>query len=408
MTDLLTQRLHDTAERIPVALRPASETRRAAEHARRRRMVVATGASAVVVAVVASAAFGVGVTPASRLYRSGRRPLRCRGKWRCPSGLAAFAVGAAAVTPYWHDGVLHVPGGEIETPFPVGSIEVAGDTVLIQGKWDENGEVADTEFALVRGIELERIPAPGADWMELSLDGRIAYWETNPTPGTTRFVTWDTETNTELASRTVPGTHLDPGRLQLIGIGADGIAYWVDEATDPPVMRWDVRADTVEPTGLTFDFNGIFDDQAAPIPDLHVGFEDAYVSPDGTSEVFTDPNPGDSSPDCCATQLRVRPAGTLAAVDPSDVITLKLPEGIPSMRLWDAFTDRGMWWVWWESNQTVLLDASLNGHSYLVRCWTTGSPCEFLFELGTNSSRGVLYMPDWEQDWTFARFPVQQ
>ena len=38
MTDLLTQRLHDAAERIPVALRPASETRRAAEHARRRRM----------------------------------------------------------------------------------------------------------------------------------------------------------------------------------------------------------------------------------------------------------------------------------------------------------------------------------------------------------------------------------
>ena len=127
-----------------------------------------------------------------------------------------------------------MPGGEIETPFPVGSIEVAGDTILIQGKWDENGKVADTEFALVRGDQLETIPAAGADGMGLSLDGRIAFWET-PTQGTMRFVAWDTETNTELASREVPGWPEQDSntRLGILGIDADGIAYWVDEASTP-------------------------------------------------------------------------------------------------------------------------------------------------------------------------------
>jgi hypothetical protein len=60
MTDLLTQRLHASAERIPVTLRPASETRRAAEHARRvRRAVFGTLVGAVVVAV--AVALGAGV-----------------------------------------------------------------------------------------------------------------------------------------------------------------------------------------------------------------------------------------------------------------------------------------------------------------------------------------------------------
>ena len=78
------------------------------------------------------------------------------------------------------------------------------------------------------------------------------------------------------------------------------------------------------------------------------------------------------------------------------------------MRLWDAYSDRGMWWVWWETNDTVLLDASRAGHSYLVRCTTTDGTCELVFDLGPNSSKGILYMPDWESDWVFARFPVSQ
>ena len=75
------------------------------------------------------------------------------------------------------------------------------------------------------------------------------------------------------------------------------------------------------------------------------------------------------------------------------------------MRLWDAYSDRGTWGVWWETNETVLLDAVVQGHSYLVRCWATSGACELVFDLGPNSSSGILYMPDWEQAWAFARIP---
>ena len=82
----------------------------------------------------------------------------------------------------------------------------------------------------------------------LSLDGRIVYWWTYPTADSTRVVTWDTETNRMLATRDLPGDDVGGGpRLYLAGIDADGMAYWVDEGSEIPVTRWDVRADTVEP-----------------------------------------------------------------------------------------------------------------------------------------------------------------
>ena len=175
------------------------------------------------------------------------------------------------------------------------------------------------------------------------------------------------------------------------------------------MTRWDVRADTVEPTDLDYDFHpGGFNDQPAPIPDVFVGFEDAYVSPDGTKEVFTGSAPGDSPRNCCATQLRVRPVGAVGSLEAGEVITMKLPQGIPTMRLWDSHSDRGTWGVWWETNETVLLDAFRQGHSYLVRCSTTSGACEMVFDLGPNTSKGILYMPDWERDWAFARFPVTE
>ena len=74
------------------------------------------------------------------------------------------------------------------------------------------------------------------------------------------------------------------------------------------------------------------------------------------------------------------------SVQPGDLVTLQLPQGIPSMRLWDARTDRGTWMVWWETNQTVLLDASVANHSYLVRCSTRNGACERVFDLGRNSN----------------------
>ena len=76
------------------------------------------------------------------------------------------------------------------------------------------------------------------------------------------------------------------------------------------------------------------------------------------------------------------------------------------MRLWNAWSDRGTWGVWWESAETVLLDAIVDGHSYLVRCSTTGGACELVFDLGPNKSRKVFYQPEWEQDWGFARYPL--
>jgi hypothetical protein len=50
-------------------------------------------------------------------------------------------------------------------------------------------------------------------------------------------------------------------------------------------------------------------------------------------------------------------------------------------------------------------DAEVDEHSYLVRCSTNDGACELVFDLGANSSRRVLYMPDWEKDWGFARYP---
>jgi hypothetical protein len=64
MTDLLTERLHASAERIHAALRPAREVRQGAEHARRvRRVVGATLVAAVAIAL----GVGVGGHALSRL-----------------------------------------------------------------------------------------------------------------------------------------------------------------------------------------------------------------------------------------------------------------------------------------------------------------------------------------------------
>ena len=65
---------------------------------------------------------------------SSRRPPPRRSRWTRLRGSATFASARRPSTPYWHDGVLHAHGVEIETPFPVGQIEVAGDTVLVGGR----------------------------------------------------------------------------------------------------------------------------------------------------------------------------------------------------------------------------------------------------------------------------------
>lgn len=313
-------------------------------------------------------------------------------------------AGRPPLVPYFHDGVLHVSGAEIETPFDVGPIVVAGRTVLVGGEPNTGG--TPTTWWLVEGDRLEQIPASDEYYPALSADGRIAYWQTSRGIAGTTFVMWDTETNRELATHTVSGRFTTGHRLQMIGVDAAGIAYWVDQSSDTPIMRWDVRADIVEPTDLPFDSSKTFNDQAAPIPDVFIGQEDSYVSPDGAKEIFTDRVPSDSPEDCCETQVRVRPVGPLETVDPGDITTLQLPEGIPGMRLWDAYSDRGAS-AWWETNETVLLVAVVEAHGYLVRCWATGGACELVFDLGP-SSEELYPAAEWEQEWAFADFPVAQ
>jgi hypothetical protein len=292
-------------------------------------------------------------------------------------------LGGALGTPYWHDGVLHVGADTLETPYR--PVEVAGDTVLVAGK---TGGSSGTSWALVRDHELTPITAGADTNPALSFDGRIAFWWNHPTPQTTRYVAWDTETDRELASRDFAG--LDAGenggpRLYVAGIDANGIAYVVDERSNVDVTRWDVRADTEEPApGLTSaDMT-----YAAGYGELR---QDQFVSPDGTKEVFTGRAPGDSPSDCCVTLLRVRPVGS---DDPNDVVRLRLPEGVPRERLWDPVTDEGTLGVWWETNQTVLLESTVEaGSEHLVRCSTTDGSCKLVFELDGGP-------------WRFARFPV--
>ena len=179
----------------------------------------------------------------------------------------------------------------------------------------------DPSWALVVGDRLEPLPVPFPDAGDprLSLDGRIAYWWTYPTADSTRVVTWDTETNRMLATRDLPGDDVGGGpRLYLAGIDADGMAYWVDEGSEIPVTRWDVRADTVE-----------------PMPDLKSIRRDLPRA--GTSRTSTC-HP--TAPWRCSTRtiwgartcssgffrphrLGVRPVGS---EDPSDVVRLRVPE----------------------------------------------------------------------------------
>ena len=287
------------------------------------------------------------------------------------------------LTPYWHDGVLHVRGVEIETPWRrAPAIEVAGDTVLA-GPYGYRG--VPPSWALVVGDRLEPVPIPGM-YPRLSLDGRIAYWWSYPTADSTRVVTWDTETNRMLATRDLPGNDVDGGpRLYLTGIDADGMAYWVDEGSENPVNRWDVRADTVEP------MPGVSPSEVTDRERAGEFFQQQFVSPDGMHEVFDTDAPGasDSPRLFRTTRLGVRPVGT---EDPSDVVRLRLPE---------TYVDGALGPVWWETNETVLGVMQQVSNSGLVRCSIRDGACALVHDLTDGGSLG-----DASRNWSFARFPT--
>ncbi|WP_137844984.1 hypothetical protein [Microbacterium sp. 2FI] len=295
--------------------------------------------------------------------------------------------GEPPLTPYAHDGVLHVSGTEIVPSFEVGAIEVAGSTVIVGGGARDG---VPASWWLVDGDALVPFPATQEYYPSLSADGSIIFWQEKRSADTTTFVMWDVATNQELATHTVDGDFDTSNRLHIIGVDADGIAYWVNESSDPPVWRWDVRNGVVEPTDLPFESRKAFSEQADPIPEVWRGFEDNYVSPDGTREIFTD------------TQLRVRPLGSSAA---DEITTLQLPEGVPGEPLWRAYTDRGAT-AWWETNETILLIAQVDEHATLVRCWATGGACERVFDLGAHAA-GYTDPPEWQQDWVLGMVPVR-
>jgi hypothetical protein len=237
------------------------------------------------------------------------------------------------------------------------------------------------------------------------VDGRIAYWvrhqETSNTP---QFFTWDTKTNSPLATHTPQGDGPWDG-VELLGVDAAGSGYWKTSLSDDYLTRWDIRTNTLHPTHLAYDtmqgpetFDGV-------MPWMHPG--EKYRSPDGTKEVFTDSVPSDSPSDCCVDQLRVRPVGPSKSLDPKDVITLPLPKPNPATRftLGDGEGDE---WVWWESNESVLVSIDGDRIPYLVRCSSTGGACQRVAELGPFTPRTDGVRPNWSRNWGFALAPLSQ
>ena len=292
------------------------------------------------------------------------------------------------LTPYWHDGVLYVRGVEIETPWRHSpAIEVAGDTVLA-GAYGQRG--VDPAWALVAGDRLEPVPIPDM-YPRLSLDGRIAYWWTYPTADSTRVVTWDTETNRELASRDLPGSARRRRPAELPGgnrrgrdrlLGGRGQRDPRDPVGRPRRHRGaDARPEVVRPA-LFRRGNRQF-------------FQNQFVSPDGTKELFTPDAPGDKIIPPLP-EIWVRPVGS---EDPSDVVRLRVPESRYNQPLYDFKTHKGTQGVWWETNETVLVTVLQESvRTDLMRCSVTDGACALVFELEPDDSGFI--------DWSFAHFPT--
>ena len=323
--------------------------------------------------------------------------------------IEALPAGAPPATPYWHDGVLYVNGEQIPAPYAAVDLMAAGDTVLVGGHLSEPkvGTAPTPQWGLVRGNRLQPLPVQdGAHPPGLSVDGRIAYWvKHQENPNRVEFFTWDTETNTALAKHTL---HRDAefwdGR-ELLGIDTAGNGYWKASLADPYLTRWDVRADTLHPTYMTYDtmqgpeqFHGF-------LPWMHPS--DKYRSPDGNKVVFTDSVPSDSPTDCCIDKLRVRPVGPDDEFDPNDVITLP-PSGPELAERFALVEGAAGYWTWWESNESVLLTVDADLHTYLLRCSATGVTCQRVADLGTDTAPRDSSFRDWMRNWGFARAPVSR
>ena len=342
---LVRQALENSVKDLPCPEPDTEQLVAAGRLARRRRVgvVASLAAAAVLVLVLAGLSF-------AWAGRSGRAqepvpadPTTTSTPFQAPPSdlqqwIDALPTGAPPASPYWHDGTLNVNGEQIPAPYDTVNIQVAGDTILVGGyqagsvpvpyqgstvSGSNQAEANDPQWGIVRGDRLEPLPVPAGAQVGLSVDGRVLYWIVGTdAPNTKQFFTWDTETKSALASRTVQG-----GQVELWGVDAAGNGYWQEDALSGPFTRWDVRADKVTATDLTYgpwDPPESFDGFVPWMPSA-----DPYRSPDGTKVVFTGSIPSDSPSDCCMNQLRVRPVGPDDSLDPNEVTMLSLARMLP-------------------------------------------------------------------------------
>ena len=398
---LISEALEDSVKDLSCP-EPQIEQLLAAGRAARRRRVAMTAslaAAAVLVLVLAGLSFAGAGRNGRALEPVPANPTTTATIGAPPSKLHqwihALPAGAPPASPYWHDGTLYVNGKQIPAPNKPEKIDVAGEEVLVTG--------SESPWALVRGDRLEPLPVPADAQVGLSVDGRIVYWIVGTdAPRTKQFFTWDTQTKTALASRTVQG-----GQVELWGIDAEGNGYWQADANSGPFTRWDVRADTITATDLTYDepwaMPEVFD---GSVPWMRP--ESAYRSPDGTKTVITDTVPRENPSQGVLNdlRLRIRPAGPDDSLSPRDVTTLAISEKFPQDARFTLGYENGNW-VWWESNESVLFAVDTDLRTYLLRCTATGGPCQRVVDLGPWYTQTHPYTPDWENgDWVFARAPV--
>ena len=415
---LLRQALEDSVKDVPCPEPDIDQLLTAGRKARRRRVatVATLAAAAVLVMVLAGLTFAWAGRSGRALEPVPANPTTTQTPFQAPASdvqvwIDALPGGSLPASPYWHDGILYVNGQQIPAPYDTVELKVAGDTILVGGyqagsvpyqgstvSGSNQAKANDAKWGLVRGGRLEPLPVPPGAQVGLSVDGRIAYWVVGTdAPNTKQFFTWDTKTKSALASRTVQG-----GQVELWGIDAAGSAYWQEYARySSPYTRWDVRADTVTATDLTY---GPWDP-----PESFDGFvpwmssEDPYRSPDGTKVVFTGSVPSDSPSDCCINQVRVRPVGPDDTLDPHGITTLSISQRLPPYIHPIYLGDSNEYGVWWESNDSVLLTVDGDSNTYLVRCPADGGACERAADLGTTASPPDGSNAQWVEGWVFAQ-----
>ena len=76
----------------------------------------------------------------------------------------SLPTGAPPVLPYWHDGVLHVGGAEIEAPYADVEIETAGSTIMVGGYEESGQRRPPSEWSVLRDGQLDPMAVPPGNY----------------------------------------------------------------------------------------------------------------------------------------------------------------------------------------------------------------------------------------------------